>query len=148
MCKGTAKVTAVGGNQAPDEGALAVYGIRPDPGTVAVDPAQFGIPYGGSTAQNTAGQAELATLSNVRVFSPEITDRMAQFNGPAVSSLTISDVINRGSRGGSMLRLDVYRMPTLEDAINFGSQNADVLITNYPMNRPCPFGTTEVGNGN
>ena len=143
-CSGRAEFTAVGGQQAQSGGALREYGILPSNGTVAVDPNQFGIPYGGSAAFNIAQREVFAPIAMmVRIYSPEAGALSAQYGGPRVSSFSVGDVGDRNVRSGDILRLDIYRFPTEQQANQFGRRELPVLVTGWPLRTPCPPGTSE-----
>jgi RHS repeat-associated protein len=144
QCKGIAEFTAVGGDQAQASGALSGFGIRPLSGTVAVDPSQWGVPYGGSAAFNMAGQQAMVPIAHqVGILSPAAAELSRQFGGPASALFRIGDVGDRNVRSGDILRLDLYRFPTEAQARQFGRRILPVLITNVPRDTPCPPGTSE-----
>ncbi|HKR23720.1 MAG TPA: RHS repeat-associated core domain-containing protein, partial [Allosphingosinicella sp.] len=145
ICRGVAEFTAVGGRQAQSRGALAEHGIHPVIGTVAVDPNQFGIRYGGSAEFNIAQRARFAPIARgVRIYSAEAGALSRQFGGPPGNSFGIGDVGDSDVRSGDILRLDIYRFPTKELANQFGRHILPVLVTGWPANRPCPPGTSEL----
>jgi hypothetical protein len=145
MCKGSAEFTAVGGNQAMAEGALARFGLSPKPGTVAVDPNQFGIRYGGTASFNEAAQRQFAPIAKqIGIISPAAAALSAQYGGPTSSFFSISDIGDKNVRSGDILRLDLYRFPTESQARGFGREILPVIIANLPLDMPCPPGTTEM----
>ena len=144
-CKGVAEFTAVGPNQAQDKGALAAFGITPDSGTVAVDPNQFGIPYGGSASFNEVAQGQFAPVARqIGIISPAAAARSALYGGPSSSFFRVGDVGDKNVRSGSILRFDLYRFSTQKGALGFGRVILPVIITNVPLDMACPPGTTEI----
>jgi RHS repeat-associated protein len=142
VCVGLAEWTGVGGNQAPD-GALIPFGVRPERGTVAVDPEDFGISFPPDLAGRERAQRQLAELSRqIIIISPDIQARSWQNRGPA-GFYSIGDVGNRDVRAPGPVRFDLYRFPTEAAGRSFGRVTALTIIAGYPANRACPAGFTE-----
>jgi hypothetical protein len=121
------------------------HGILPTLKTVAVDPEQFGIPYGGEASFNIAQRAAFAPIARqITIVSPQASALSARFGGPS-GTFRIGDVGDKDVRGGGVLRLDLYRFPTEAQARQFGRRVLPVLITNVPFGSDCPAGTKEVG---
>jgi RHS repeat-associated protein len=130
LCKFQAAFSAVGPNQALGIGAL---GIQPPNGSLAINPAAFGLPYG-TIAERIATQGEIkANIGNIRISAPGLSE---YYNGP--TTFTIGDVGDKNIRNSPAIRFDIYRFPTQKAALEFGKRSVDVTITGLPDNWTCP----------
>ncbi|MBB5356836.1 RHS repeat-associated protein [Rhodanobacter sp. ANJX3] len=137
-CVGYAKYSGIGPKQALSSGAL---GIPPQPGSVALSPAAFGLPYG-TIADRTASQAALVNaMGSVTIQATGLN--MGQ-GGPSSSTFTIGDVGDKNVRNSGTVRFDIYRFNSNANANSFGKQTAYTTISGLPDSFSCPPGFQEV----
>lgn len=110
------RFTAVGGRQAPD-GAL---GIKPSNGSVAIDPTDFGVPYGTIAERSAAQLAMLKAQPNFVVVAPGL-DGTPNYEQIGTTTLRVEDVGNKDIRSTLPgVRMDIYRFNTVKDGLAFG----------------------------
>jgi RHS repeat-associated protein len=139
-CVGRARFSAVGPDDAPDEGAMAhcrrnpvappPVGTAPSMACVAIDPRIFGLPYSRGARGRT--QCALAAIADQITITP-----IGLRGGPG-SPFTVCDIgdVNIRRRRRTP-RFDIYRFPTQEEAEEFGIQTVPVTIS-IPLSLRCP----------
>ncbi len=147
-CVGIGRFSAIGPDQALGPGALAAFGIRPRPGTVAINPAIFGIPFPEPAPgedltreqirQREQAQRMLAQAAEQITIMPEGL-RLHGGPGPPFAVSDIGDVIVRRA---PRPQFDIYRFPSQEAARRFGIQEVRTTIV-IPTILRCPPGFRE-----
>ncbi|OGP62909.1 MAG: hypothetical protein A2169_00490 [Deltaproteobacteria bacterium RBG_13_47_9] len=143
-CVGTGRFSAVGPNQATGSGALSGSGVTASLGTVAVNPAIFGLPFpeGNLTAaqleQRRQTQRTLAEVAWLITISPQGLN----LRGGPQPPYTIGDIGDINIRQSQIPWFDIYRFPTQQAAVQFGIQYAQTTIT-IPATWKCPPGFKE-----
>jgi RHS repeat-associated protein len=116
------KVTGVGPNQAPGNGAFT--GQPPTNGQVAIKPQNFGVPYNTVAQRNTAQSKDVSSIvSNIVIFpnynaasTPKNVPQtpFGAPNGPYTPADAIGPASVRNSLGN---QIDVYRYDSQQDAL-------------------------------
>jgi RHS repeat-associated protein len=122
-CVGVARFSAVGPSQATGTGALSGFGVRPKSGSVAVSPADFGLPFpegssltAAQISQRIQSQRMLAEAARqIRILPIGLNLR----GGPA-SPYTVGDIGDKNIRNSKTPRFDLYGLPTQKQALQFG----------------------------
>ncbi len=136
-CRGYANFSAVGPNQAP-HGAL---GFSPPVGTVAINPAIFGLPYD-TIPERVQTQKYLAKYgSQISISAPRLN---LGENGPTSSAFTVGDVGNKDIRNSPIPRFDIYRYSDQADALKFSKQKKVLTTITLPADLLCPPGFEEI----
>ena len=116
------KVTGVGPNQAPGNGAFT--GQPPTNGQVAIKPQNFGVPYNTVAQRNTAQSKDVSSIvSNIVIF-PNYNTASTPKNVPQTpfgapsGPYTPADAIGPASvRNSPGNQIDVYRYDSQQDAL-------------------------------
>ncbi|WP_425272719.1 RHS repeat-associated core domain-containing protein [Rahnella woolbedingensis] len=129
-CTCRAFFSGVGPNQATGIGAL---GFSPPNKSVAINPAAFGLPYG-TMKERVATQKAIKAQEGKIKISTKGLDK----TGSLGTEYTIGDVGDKNVRNSSKTRFDIYRFSSQKDALDFGKQESDAIITGVPDEWSCP----------
>jgi len=133
-----AQFTAVGGKQAR---AGALQDKPPPVGSVAINPAIFGLPYD-TKAERVASQNILNTPQGrgIIISAPGLAPNLqgGGYLGDGSTNFPVRDVGNNQIRNNPVPQFDIYRWDTVADGDKFGRRDAVATAKNVPYWMPCP----------
>jgi RHS repeat-associated protein len=115
--------------QAPD-GAL---GFHPPNDSVAISPAEFGLPFGTIAERSTTQKDIINNIPNIRISAPGLSEYLT-----GGTTFTIGDIGDINIRNSPFTRFDIYRFETKQDALDFGMKTVPTTITGLPDSWACP----------
>ncbi len=140
-CSGTATFRGVGGNEAPDLGALFSFYPKASGGSI-----RGGVNGTVAVKRNFLGLTtrQLRTWGTQIQVLPSIQGIIKQFSGPT-GPLTVSDYGDTNIQATRGVAFDIYRFPTTADSDGFGKHTATTTVT-FPLasGGTCPPGWTVI----